>query len=79
MLTAAPLATLILVLSFTVFFAGRDLTYLPLAQLQTLIFVMLVYRPRQRLPGARMPPFLAIAAQQVADVRPLLWIWQWSA
>jgi H+-transporting ATPase len=43
MLTAAPLATLILVLSFTVFFAGRDLTYLPLAQLQTLIFVMLVF------------------------------------
>jgi hypothetical protein len=43
MLTAAPLATLILGLSFTVFFAGRDLTYLPLAQLQTLIFVMLVF------------------------------------
>jgi len=42
MLTAAPLAALILVLSFSVFFAGRDLLHLPLAQLQTLIFVMLV-------------------------------------
>lgn len=43
MLTAAPLAALILVLSFSVFFAGRDLFHLPLAQLQTLIFVMLVF------------------------------------
>jgi len=43
MLTAAPLAALILVLSFSVFFAGRDLLHLPLAQLQTLIFVMLVF------------------------------------
>ena len=43
MLTAAPLAALILLLSFLVFFAGRDLLHLPLAQLQTLIFVMLVF------------------------------------
>lgn len=43
MLTAAPLAALILVLSFSVFFAGRDLLHLPLPQLQTLIFVMLVF------------------------------------
>ncbi len=43
MMTAAPLAALILVLSFSVFFAGRDLLHLPLAQLQTLIFVMLVF------------------------------------
>ncbi|MBZ0091319.1 MAG: HAD-IC family P-type ATPase, partial [Sulfuricellaceae bacterium] len=43
MQTAAPLAALILVLSFSVFFAGRDLLHLPLAQLQTLIFVMLVF------------------------------------
>jgi H+-transporting ATPase len=43
MLTAAPLAALILVLSFSVFFAARDLLHLPLAQLQTLIFVMLVF------------------------------------
>ena len=43
MATAAPLAALILVLSFSVFFAGRDWLHLPLAQLQTLIFVMLVF------------------------------------
>jgi H+-transporting ATPase len=43
MLTAAPLAALILVLSFSVFFAGRDWLHLPLPQLQTLIFVMLVF------------------------------------
>ncbi|HEX8978629.1 MAG TPA: plasma-membrane proton-efflux P-type ATPase [Parasulfuritortus sp.] len=43
MLTAAPLAALILVLSFSVFFAGRDLLHLPLPELQTLIFVMLVF------------------------------------
>lgn len=41
-LTAGTLAVLILVFSFSVFFAGRDLLHLPLPQLQTLIFVMLV-------------------------------------
>lgn len=43
MQTAVPLAALILVLSFSVFIAGRDLLHLPLEQLQTLIFVMLVF------------------------------------
>lgn len=43
MATAAPLAALILLLSFSVFFIGRDGLHLPLAQLQTLIFVMLVF------------------------------------
>ncbi len=42
-LTAGILAALVLVLSFSVFFAGRDWLHLPLAQLQTLIFVMLVF------------------------------------
>jgi H+-transporting ATPase len=42
-LTGAALAGLILVLSFSVFFAGRDLLHLPLPQLQTLVFVMLVF------------------------------------
>ncbi|HUW00496.1 MAG TPA: plasma-membrane proton-efflux P-type ATPase [Gallionella sp.] len=37
------LAGLVLVLSFSVFFAGRDWLHLPLGQLQTLIFVMLVF------------------------------------
>ncbi len=43
MLTAGSLAVLILLLSFSVFFVGRDWLHLPLAQLQTLIFVMLVF------------------------------------
>ena len=43
MLTGGALAGLILVLSFSVFFAGRDLLHLPLPQLQTLVFVMLVF------------------------------------
>ena len=42
MRTAAALAAVILALSFTVFSVGRDWLHLPLAQLQTLVFVMLV-------------------------------------
>ncbi len=42
MLTSGILAGLVLLLSFGVFFAGRDWLHLPLGQLQTLIFVMLV-------------------------------------
>ena len=41
-LVAAALAALVLVLSFTVFFVGRDVLRLPLPPLQTLIFLMLV-------------------------------------
>lgn len=41
--TAGTLAVLILIFSFSVFFAGRDLLHLPLPQLQTLVFVMLVF------------------------------------
>ena len=43
MITAGTLAGLVLILSFSVFFAGRDWLHLPLNQLQTLIFVMLVF------------------------------------
>lgn len=42
MLTGGILALCVLVLSFAVFFVARDLLGLPLPQLQTLIFVMLV-------------------------------------
>ena len=42
-LTGGALAGVILVLSFAVFFAARDLLHLPLRQLQTLVFVMLVF------------------------------------
>jgi H+-transporting ATPase len=41
-LTGLMLAILVLALSYTIFFVGRDLLHLPLAQLQTLVFVMLV-------------------------------------
>ncbi len=42
MTIGAALAALVLVLSFAVFFVGRDVFGLPLPQLQTLVFVMLV-------------------------------------
>ena len=43
MFTAGTLASLVLILSFTVFFSGRDILHLPLRQLQTLVFLMLVF------------------------------------
>lgn len=42
MLTAGILAAFVLILSFTVFFVGRDMLGLNLPELQTLVFVMLV-------------------------------------
>jgi H+-transporting ATPase len=42
MATGAVLAAMVLLLSFSLFFAGRNLLGLPLPQLQTLVFVMLV-------------------------------------
>ncbi len=43
MFTASALAGLVLILSFSVFFAGRDILHLPIRQLQTLVFLMLVF------------------------------------
>lgn len=43
MLTAGTLAALVLLLSFAIFFTGRNVFHLPLQQLQTLVFVMLVF------------------------------------
>jgi H+-transporting ATPase len=43
MLTAGMLASLVLILSFAVFFAGRDILHLSIRQLQTLVFLMLVF------------------------------------
>jgi len=43
MFTAGTLAGFVLILSFTVFFVGRDALHLPLRQLQTLVFLMLVF------------------------------------
>jgi H+-transporting ATPase len=42
MLTGGALASLVLLLSFAVFFTARDVLGLPLSQIQTLVFVMLV-------------------------------------
>jgi H+-transporting ATPase len=42
MLTALPLAGLIVVFSFCIFLAAKDVFHIPLPQLQTLMFVMLV-------------------------------------
>ena len=43
MVVAGTLAALILTLSFSVFFVGRGVLHLPLGQLQTLVFLMLVF------------------------------------
>lgn len=43
MLTAGSLASLLLVFSLSVFFVARNVLHFPLAQLQTLVFVMLVF------------------------------------
>jgi H+-transporting ATPase len=75
MLTAAPLSALILVLSFAVFFAGRDWLHLPLPQLQTLIFITLVftglgtvYLVRERRHFWRSRPSRWLLISTVADV-----------
>jgi H+-transporting ATPase len=75
MLTAGALAGLVLILSFTVFFVGRGVLHLPLRQLQTLVFLMLVFtgqgnvylvRERNRVWNSRPSRWLIIAS--AADV-----------
>ena len=75
MRTAAALAAVILALSFTVFFVGRDWLHLPLAQLQTLVFVMLVlsgqgtvYVVRERRHFWRSRPSAWLLAATAADI-----------
>ncbi|MGE5130163.1 MAG: plasma-membrane proton-efflux P-type ATPase [Sphingomonadaceae bacterium] len=75
MRTAAALAAVILALSFTVFFVGRDWLHLPLAQLQTLIFAMLVlsgqgtvYVVRERRHFWRSRPSAWLLAATAADI-----------
>jgi H+-transporting ATPase len=43
MATGMAMAGLVLILSFAVFFVGRDILHLRLAELQTLVFLMLVF------------------------------------
>jgi H+-transporting ATPase len=75
MTTGGALAAGVLVLSFSVFFAGRDWLGLPLAQLQTLVFVMLVatgqgnvYLIRERGPFWRSMPGSWLVMSSAADL-----------
>jgi H+-transporting ATPase len=67
MLVAATLAALILVLSFSVFFVGRDLLSLPLPQLQTLIFLMLVFTGQGNV-------YLVRTGRHLWQSRPSRWL-----
>jgi len=75
MLTGGALAALVLLLSFTVFFVGRDVLGLPLTQLQTLVFVMLVatgqgnvYLIRERGHFWRTRPSVWLVGSSIADL-----------
>jgi len=75
MATGSALAALVLLLSFTVFFVGRDFLGLPLAQLQTVVFVMLVatgqgniYLIRERGHFWRSRPSTLLMASSIADL-----------
>ena len=74
MFTAGALAVLVLTLSFSVFFVGRDVLHLP-RELQTLVFLMLVFsgqgniylvRERNRFWHSRPSRWLILSS--VADV-----------
>ena len=74
-LTGAALAALMLLLSFTVFFTARNVLSLPLAQLQTLVFVMLVatgqgnvYLVRERDHFWRSRPSAWLVGSSIADL-----------
>ena len=75
MATGGALAALVLLLSFTVFFVGRDFLGLPLLQLQTVVFVMLVatgqgniYLIRERGHFWRSRPSTLLIASSIADL-----------
>jgi len=75
MLTGGVLAALVLLLSFAAFFFGRDQLGLPLPQLQTLVFVMLVatgqgnvYLVRERGRFWQSRPSSWLIASSIADL-----------
>ncbi|MDE2465548.1 MAG: plasma-membrane proton-efflux P-type ATPase [Alphaproteobacteria bacterium] len=75
MLTGSILAAFVLILSFTVFFVGKDLFGLHLEELQTLVFVMLVatgqgnvYLVRERGPFWRSRPSRWLIISSIADL-----------
>ena len=75
MLTGGILAALVVLLSFAVFFVGRDLLGLPLPQLQTLVFIMLVaigqgnvYLVRERAHFWRSRPSSWLVSSSIVDL-----------
>ena len=75
MLIGSLLAALVLILSFSVFFVGRDMLGLKLPELQTLVFVMLVatgqgnvYLVRERGPFWQSRPSRWLIASSVTDL-----------
>ena len=75
MLSGSLLAGLVLILSFSVFFFGRDMLGLNLPELQTLVFVMLVatgqgnvYLVRERGPFWRSPPSRWLMVSSIIDL-----------
>jgi H+-transporting ATPase len=75
MLTGGALAALVLLLSFAVFFVGRDVLGLRLTQLQTLVFVMLVatgqgnvYLIRERAHFWQSRPSAWLVSASIADL-----------
>jgi H+-transporting ATPase len=75
MLTGAALAVLVLLLSFTVFFVGRDFLHLSLGQLQTLVFLTLVatgqgnvYLIRERAHFWQSRPSVWLVSSSLADL-----------
>jgi len=75
MLVGSIMAAFVLILSFTVFFVGRDVLGLSLAELQTLVFVMLVatgqgnvYLVRERGPFWRSCPSRLLIVSSVVDL-----------
>ncbi len=72
MFTAGTLAGLVLILSFTVFFVGRDIIHLPLRQLQTLVFLMLVFTGQGNV-------YLVRERNRIWHSRPSRWLMLSSA
>ncbi len=75
MTTGAILASFVLLLSFAVFYVGRNLLSLPVPQLQTLVFVMLVatgqgnvYLVRERNRFWKSRPSTWLMASSIADL-----------
>ncbi|MGE5028224.1 MAG: HAD-IC family P-type ATPase, partial [Betaproteobacteria bacterium] len=66
-LMAAVLAALVLALSFSVFFAARGWLHLPLPQLQTLIFLMLVFTGQGNV-------YLVRTGRHLWQLRPSRWL-----